>query len=531
MAATTALLVSACGGSSSDGSSSGNEGANTPSEKTGEAGFIGFIDRKADQAGEPVDGGTLVFAPFAPARSLDPAASTDSGIGNAELSALYDALVRYDYEAEEYVPWVAESFDSDDAGKVWTIKLREGVNFSDGTPLDSAAVKLHLERSQELRPGSYTDDITVETPDDLTVVYTLPSPWPGFLYALSVNPGRIVSPAAVEEYGDEVSEHPVGVGPFVLDKWTPGEELVAKRNPDYWDGTPHLDGIKFVTIKGDDARADSLIAGDVDAGFVRTADPLKKLMDNDLRGFQNVFPGGEVLIINNGVKSDDVPGADVRVRRAMAMALDIDLMRDDLDGGSGLWTKEILGLTPELDTTVEALPYDADKATALLDEAKADGYDGKVTLTCDATPERERKAISVQAQLNAVGFDVTIDRVPTIADTMKKYQQDGTFELACYGFSVNGNAPIAVLSKLLSPGNTLGYEDPEIEGILDDLQSAKDRAEMSTAADALQTKFNETQPLIPLVSSTELLAWTTNVHGMDMTSFNQPIFAKAWIDG
>ena len=73
-------------------------------------------------------------------------------------------------------------------------------------------------------------------------------------------------------------------------------------------------------------------------------------------------------------------------------------MKQDLGDGHGLWTNQILGLTPELDTTVEGLPYDPDEAKKLLDEAKAEGYDGKITLTCDATPERERKAISIQAQ-------------------------------------------------------------------------------------------------------------------------------------
>lgn len=521
-----ALLLSACG----SGAKSDDAGDTTGGKKAQGESYVGFFDRKADLSGTPKDGGTLVFGTFSSALTLDPAGATDSGVGNAELSAFYDALARYDYEKAEFVPWLAESFEADADHKVWTVKLRKGVTFSDGTPLNAEAVKLHLERTKQLRPNLYTRDITAEVKDDLTVVYTLTSPWPGFGYALATNPGRIVSPAAVDKYGADVKSNPVGTGPFVLQKWTPGEETVAKRNPTYWGDKPHLDGVKFVTIKGDQARVDSLASGDLDVAFIRGADPIKALHDQKLLGFQNIFPSGEVLVINNGAKSDKVPGADVRVRKAIALALDVDLMKQDLGGGRGLWTKQILGHAAEVDATVDAVPYDPEAATKLLDEAKADGYDGKITLTCDTTPERERKMISVQAQLNAVGFDVKIDRVPSIRDTMKKYQQDGTFELACYGFSVNGIAPIAALSEMLGSGNSLGYKDPEIDGILADIRGAKDRKELSAAADALQTKVNETQPFVPQTSAAEVVSWTTKVKGMGITAFDQPMLHEVWLD-
>lgn len=526
-----ALLLTACGGGSSERTSDRTGNGDDGPAKTVDTDeiFVGYSDRDADQEGEPVEGGTLIVAPYVFAGSLDPARQTDSGVGNGELSLFYDALLRYDYENEEFVPWLAESFESDDDFRVWTVKLREGIEFSDGTPLDSAAVKLQMDRTQEFRPGLSTDGITVETPDDLTVIYTLPESWAGFPYILSVNPGRIVSPTAVEEHGEDIISNPVGTGPFVLKSWEPGEELVAERNLSYWDGEPHLDAVKFVSIKGDQARYDSLKSGDVDLTYLRDPKVVEAGLDEGVRGFVNIYAGSEVLLINNGVHSDDTPGADVRVRQAVAMAIDIDLLGDDVGEGSGLWTKELFGKTPGMDLTVDAVPYDPDAAQALLDEAKADGYDGKIELTCDATPQREREAVAIQAQLNAIGFDVTIDRVPSIADTIKKYQQEGTFELACYGFSFQGPWPHTDLSKLVSAGNTLGYEDPEIEGHLDALREAETVEERSAAADALQERMNETQPLVPLASAREFVAWSDRVHGMDMTSFSQPIWSKAWL--
>lgn len=529
-----ALLLAACGGGgdgrTSDRTGGDDTGEETPAEQIDpDEIFVGYIDHDTDQEGEPVDGGTLILAPYVFGASLDPARQTDSGIGNGELSLFYDALLRYDYENDEFIPWLAESFESNDDFTTWTVKLRDGIEFTDGTPLDSSAAKLQMERTQEFRPGLYTDGITVETPDDLTVVYHLPEGWAGFPYALSVNPGRLVSPAAVEEYGEDIVSNPVGTGPFILKSWEPGEEIVTERNPDYWDGTPHLDGVKFVNIKGDQARYDSIKAGDADMTFLRDPKVVDDMRNDGFRGFLNVYSSGEVILINNGVHSDDTPGADVRIRRAIAMAIDIDLLREDLGDGTGLWTKQFFGLTPGIDMTVDALPYDPDTASELVEEAKADGFDGKLELTCNTAPEREREAVAIQAQLNAVGFDVTIDRVPTQADTIKKYQQDGTFELACYGFSFQGPWPSTDIQKLLGPGNTLGYEDPKIEELMRGFRQANSQEERSAAADAFQEHMNETQPIVPLSSNLEYVPWSDRVHGLEMTSFSQPIFSKAWL--
>lgn len=531
MGIAVALLLAACGGSDDRGGSTngngGDDGIETPSASRDAE--VGYVDRSADLEGEPVEGGTLVVAPYVFASALDPARTSDSGVAYGELALFYDALARFDYESGEYEPWLAKSIEADDAYETWTVELREGITFSDGTPLDSAAVKLHLERTQQLRPGYVTDGITVETPDDLTIVYHLPEAWAGFPYVLATNPGRIVSPAAVEEHGDDIVANPVGTGPFVLKSWDAGEELVAERNPDYWNGTPHLDAVKYVSIKGQQAVVDAMKGRDVHLTFLREPLVVDAMRDEGYRGFLNVFSSGQILLINNGVHSDDTPGADVRVRQAIARAIDIELFGQDASEGKGLWTKGVLGLNPHLDTTVEGVGYDPDEARRLLEEAKADGYDGKIELTCHTSPESDRRAIATQSQLNAVGFDVSLDMVPSPADTIRKYQQEGTFELACYGPSFQGEVPYVGLMNMFGPGNTLGYEDPEMEELLAAFRLADSREAMSEAADRLQERINETQPIVPLTSNQEFIVWRDEVHGIDVTSFSQLDFSEAWL--
>lgn len=513
------------GDDTDDDGETGDDAAGDPLARTG---FVGTDDTEAT----PTEGGTLTFGPYAPIRTLDPAATTDAGVGNAEISAIYDALMRFDYAAGEYVPWQAESVEYNDDFTVWTVKLRDGILFSDGTPLDSAAVALQMERSQELRPGNYTDGITTETPDDLTVVYTLPAPWAGFEFALAANPGRIPSPTAVEAAGEDFGTQPVGAGPFVLESWTQGEEMVLARNENYWGEGPYLDGIRFLGIRGDQARLDSMASGEIDAGFLRSAAVVNQSVEDGFNGFNNILSSSEILVINNGIGDPDAPGSDLRVRQAIAHAIDTDALNEVVDNGVGLWGKEVFSAASAFTPTVPAAAYDPDAARALLDEAKADGYDGKITLTCDAAPEREREGIALQAQLNAVGFDVELNVVPSVVDTIRAYLSESNYELACYGYSFEDVSPYSGVARVLTPGETnrLGYFSDMIGGALEELRAADGTEETIAAVDTLQEVINAEQPYLPLAAVRELIAWDADVHGMDVSAFSMPLFNEVWIE-
>lgn len=519
-----ALTAAACG-SSSNTSSGAAPGANKPA--AGEIPASGFV--VPEEGGTPVQGGSLRYATFVPGRTLDPAKATDSGVGNTEIGSIFDALMRYDSVAQEYVPWQAESLVPNEDFTVWTMTLRDGITFSDGTPLDSAAVELQLKRTQENRPGLYTDGITTQAPDARTVVYTLPVGWPDFPYALSVNPGRIPSPKAVAELGDDFGSKPVGAGPFVLDRWAPGEEMVVKANKNYWGEGPYLDEIRFVTLIGDQARLDSLRSGGVDAGLFRNATLAAEMLESGMHGFRMVYSMGEVILINNGINSDDTPGHDVRVRQAIAAAIDTDTVNDVVNNGNGLTGKEVFGPYSLLSTSVKATAYDPERAAQLLEEAKADGYDGKISLTCDSSPERESQALALQAQLNAVGFEMTIDKVTSVSDIMRKVQQEHSYELACYGYSAEDIAPYLGVLQVIGGTNQTGYTNPAADDLLLSLRTAADPETLRSTLDELQTLMNETQPLVPLAAVREFSAWGDAVHGMDFSAYGMPVFNGAWI--
>ncbi len=134
------VLLSACAGGGSSSSSS-KTSASAPTSVTN-----GIVGVQNDE-GSPVKGGTLSFAGYSVATSLDPTKTQPSGAtGGTEMSAIYDVLVRYDASTNKFSPQLAQSLDADSAQKVWTLKLRPGVTFSDGTAVDSQAVVASIER-------------------------------------------------------------------------------------------------------------------------------------------------------------------------------------------------------------------------------------------------------------------------------------------------------------------------------------------------------------------------------------------------
>ncbi|HEX7097476.1 MAG TPA: ABC transporter substrate-binding protein, partial [Acidimicrobiales bacterium] len=230
----------------------------------------------SESTGDAVNGGGLTFAVWSETNGLDPTVSYATGvIGGTELMAIYDTLMRYDPETNEYYPGMAESLTPNADMSVWELKLREGVTFTDGTPYDAEAVKFNIERHAAQGSRSSfaahvsTNIQSIEVVDELTVRFHLTAPLASFPYILTVGPGMIGSVKAIEEKGDQFNLSPVGAGPFMVEKYAPGDELVLVRNPDYWAGPVPLDSVRFVNLGADAARYEQLAAGGADVVFLR----------------------------------------------------------------------------------------------------------------------------------------------------------------------------------------------------------------------------------------------------------------------
>jgi len=486
-----------------------------------------------DDATDPQQGGTLTYAAYSEARSLDPAVSiAAASTGGVEMAALFDVLMRYDSENEEFVPQLAESLESSDDLTEWTLTLREGVQFSDGTALDAQAVVDSQQRyASHTAPDAalWNNNVdSVEVADERTVVYTMKQPFAWFDSLLASGPGMIVAKAA-GPVGDSFT--PIGAGPFVVDKQRAGEELVLKANENYWNGRPHLDQLRFVFLGEQTTVQDSFEGGSIQAGYFRDPDVVDAVLESGVRGYSNLVAISDTALING---SEGRPGADPRVRKAMQLAIAPEMIRTRVYDGHGIASARIF---PEYSRwyaeDVEALEPDMDEAKKLAEEAMADGFDGKITYLDSNTSAARDAGQVVKSALESIGFEVDIELLPTVTDLINRMAVERDYDIAGWGLNYREADPYSKLFTTLHSSATQTYgmpTSPEMDAALEKLQGAVDDATAQEALAEVQAAYNESVPFLTWMPFAELSAWADNVHGVKGAANSIVLFDEAWMD-
>lgn len=289
-------------------------------------------------------------------------------------SLVYDFLIHYDADGNR-MPGLAESWEVAPDAKSYTFHIRKGAKFHDGTPVDAAAVKFNFDRQLNPETGAQrTKELEakidrIETPDDYTVVFYLKEPDVAFIgfYIGEVTNGAIISPTAIETYGDRLATNPVGSGPWRLVDWTVGQQMVFERNEDYWGDLPKAQRLVVKIIPEQSTRLVELETGNVD--LVEQVDPEQISIverNADLQLWSKPCTCLYGVWFNLARPGLD----DLRVRQAINYALDVDGMVEALVGDGGVRSQgpvpiENLGHYPGIKET----GYDVARAEQLLDDA------------------------------------------------------------------------------------------------------------------------------------------------------------------
>ena len=181
---------------------------------------------------------------------------------------------------------------------------------------------------------------------------------------------------------------------------------------------------------------------------------------------------------------------------------------------------------------MEPSGYDPEAARRYLDEAKADGYDGKLTYVGMADVQKD--ALAFQAMLNSVGFDVEIDYVPNINALLNAVYVKNDYDLLYSGFNVLDESPFTRMYGNLhskSKSNVLGYADPQMDELLADLQTAGDKQQRQSVLDEIQKLVNETAPMVTIDAGRYYIPWNDNIHGIIPSSDGILLFNQAWRSG
>lgn len=506
--ASMALIASACGGD--DGG-----GADAPATTAAPSDNGETTTTAPPDPGGAVRGGSIVVGLESETPGWLPGTHLLTNFPALTVAnTFYDSLTKRDSEGIVR-PYLAESLEPNDDLTVWTLTLRPGVQFHDGTPLDADALKfifdnhLKADGSNLLGPLRFVDSMDVI--DELTVQYNLNSPDAAFPDILQGPAGWPFSPTAVQEQGaDEFGSNPVGTGPFRFVSWIRDGELVVERFDDHWrDDVGHLDRITFRVITDEEARVASLQSGDVDAmqtlrqSAVRQVRELAERAEFVSYDFIGNLAGGQLL------NTQTPPLDDVRVRRALAYAIDQPAILDLL-GGSDIspiatqwYSEESPWFVPAV---VDLWPTnDPDRARELLEEYRMDPNrsDGRapgdpVTLDHNILPDPSvvEMGLGYKAMWEAVGFEHNMNQVEVavILDT----NASGDFMINTSRFG-NQDDPCTTMRNTfgdpaVTPTNFSNFYTDEVGELIQQLCENVEFEIRYEAVERLMTIFAENVP-------------------------------------
>ncbi|SNX47030.1 Heme-binding protein A precursor [Vibrio thalassae] len=455
----------------------------------------------------------LVVGQIAEPKSLDPQAVT--AINDFRiLMNVYEGLVRYKNGSLEVEPALAESWTISEDGKKYTFKLREGVKFHDGSPLNADAVVFNFERMlDEDHPFHNTGPFPlsfffsavedVKAVDAKTVEFTLNAPFAPFLSNLAYPTGLIVSPEAVKKYKTEFGRNPSGTGPFKFAEWEANNKVVVVNNENYWGDKAKVEAVVFRPITDANTRVAEMLSGNLDIMVEVPPVSLDKFSSDSFELKEQAGPHVWFLILN----AKEGPFADKRVRQAANYAINKQAIVEDVLEGTA---QVAAGPTPPAfawayNEDLEPYPYNPEKAKALLKEAGIKD----ATLTFYVTEggsgmlDPIPMATAIQADLKAVGIDVNIE----------------TYEWNTFLGKVNpgleGKADMAEMAWMTNDPDTLPflalrteawpekggfnsgyYSNPKVDALLNAARESTDQAERAKLYKQMQEIVQEDAPWV-----------------------------------
>jgi peptide/nickel transport system substrate-binding protein len=437
---------------------------------------------------KPNNGGILALAQTADPPTFDPHATSFSLLTN-HVHLTHNRVIRFkslawpenaQYGDLTFFPDLAESWEIDDSGTVFTFKLREGVPWHNQEPINgreltSEDVKLSWKRMNEDSSrfsGFYDGLVSIETPDKYTVVQTIDRPLASWLYRVADGEAAwITNQDFVDSKGADfgvAQDSLVGTGPFLYGKEEPGSRYTYLRNPDYFEQPyPYLDEIQWYVIPDRSARDAAFVSRQIHyyqptkaQDFERIQKALPDVSKRQTTGLANTT---SALMFNMELPK----WQDVRVRQAVKYAVNNDRVIQDLYNGQGKYNgcipTALRGFSLEQDELRELYQYDPEKSKALLAEAGFAPGEFKLEIMTFTGYNQDNQDIAVmrQADLRAAGFDVTLNPVPVGEGRATVIQ--GNFDTVQQPHST-GVEPDEMLGGFVpdGPRNFMKVDDPKV---------------------------------------------------------------------
>ncbi|MGE0304226.1 MAG: ABC transporter substrate-binding protein [Acidimicrobiia bacterium] len=530
-----ALALAACGGSDDAES----ESTTVASASAAEATDAASTDTDVSDATAPATSASATTAPGGEDTAAAEPTGTlrvynDFGAGTwdaplalggpqgAVLSHVFDRVIHIDPTGAP-IPGIAESWEFDDTNTVLTLTLREGLSFTDGTPLDGTAVAAALNRNRSVEgstlAGLMSNIAEVEAIDPLTVQVTQNQPDVSLVLLLADRAGMIMSPSSFDD--PDIAENPVGSGMFKLVSQDPDVKYILERNPDYWDAEAvKVAGVEWNVLGAAEARVSALQSGQADIVLVQGEQAALS------EGLIETVTGPSSWVGMMQINPERVPAyADPRVRQAISHAIDRVGITESLLFGTGEPSLQLLppghwAYNDELDATGA---YDPDLARELLAEA---GFESGIVINAVvASPRSDTIATAIQAQLAEVGITVNLEPLPGTG-AGQKYWTDKQTDAIIASFTGRPDPSIAYSAlytapQFLNPGS---LTTDEMTALIAQSKSTSDPDERATILrDVAALVAEDPLGLIPLWTDTQVLGISDEVEGLE-------VYVNTWIN-
>ncbi len=482
--------------------------------------------------GTPKTGGTLKISHSTRIATLN--VLTNSGPAEYPvMDMVYSGLTRIGPDNQPMAD-LAESWEGNADATEFTFKLRSGLTFHDGTPCTADDVVATYEAilnpdipASALSVLNMVD--TVEAVDDTTVRFTLKTPYADLPTSTAHTNARILSRAALSGDLAALDTQVNGTGPFRLESYDSARITRLVRNENYYmEGRPYLDAVEMHLFPDLAAETTNFLSGDVDAMLTVQQADYERISSSPGIAAKRVPSGRYVNVV---MRQDQPPFDDLRVRKALALAVDRQLLVDIVLEGLGRPAYDNI-LSPEFKYRIDTpeIPYDPEQAKALLAEAgHPDGI--KLTLVASNRPAiRAQVAIAIKQMALPAGFDIEVETMPHdtyLANVWRK----GNFYMAYWGMQPTEDATFNLLLTSNASYEDSAWMNTEFDALVEKGRSTTDEAERAAAyAAAQELILRDTPYIIPFfedvvtASRDDVADWT--VHPISRYFYME----NAWLD-
>ncbi len=469
----------------------------------------------------------VVFAVASTFTTTDPYDANDT-LSQAMAKSFYEGLFGFDKDMK-LIPVLAESYTASNDGLTYTIKLKQGIKFQDGTDFNAEAVKVNFDRVTDpanklKRYGLYSIIAKTEAVDDYTARITLKEPFSAFINDLAHPSGVMISPAALKQWGSkDIAFHPVGTGPFKFVEWRATDYLKVAKNENYWrKGYPKVDTITWKPVVDNNSRAALMQTGEAQFTF-----PVPYELADVLKGKPDLVlvAAPSIVLRYLSMNTQQKPFDNLKVRQAIAYAINKEALAKVAFSGYAVPADGVIPDAVEYSVKLGPWPYDLAKAKKLMVEAGyPDGFETELWSAYNySTAQKVSQFLQQQLQQIGIKTKITLLEAGQRVEKVESWPDPKSAPVRLYyvGWSSSTGEADWALRPLLFGGswppklfNTAYYRNDKVDADIKGALATTDKAQKAKLyRDAQQTIWNDA-PWVPLVTEKLLSAHSRKLSGV-----------------